>query len=113
MVRVVLTERFIHSPKRIPTTGRQYFADALVPGMKLCATDKGHLSFVLTKRYPLSPRHPTHRCLGEVGEITLDQARDKAREWLAMIKKGIDPKTEEARLRAEAARRQVNSFAAV
>jgi integrase len=57
--------------------------------------------------------HPTRRALGDVGAITLEQARQKARGWLELIGRGIDPRIEEARQRADAQRRQSNSFAAV
>jgi integrase len=43
----------------------------------------------------------------------LEQARDKARDWLALIKRGIDPAHEEERERQAALRNQRNSFAAV
>ena len=43
--------------------------------------------------------------LGEVGAVTLDAARDTAREWLAQIRKGIDPAAE-ARRRADQTRKQ-------
>jgi integrase len=68
---------------------------------------------VLVTRYPSNPVHPTRRALGEVGAITLKQARQKARGWLELIGRGIDPRVEEARQRADAQRRQLNSFAAV
>jgi integrase len=76
-------------------------------------TDRGHKSFVLVARYPFYPKNPTRRALGNARSITLDEAREKARRWLALIEKGIDPKTEVIRERAEAQRRQVNTFAAI
>jgi integrase len=48
-----------------------------------------------------------------VDVITLEKARQKAREWIELIQKGVDPKIKEARDRAAAQRRQQNSFAAV
>jgi integrase len=113
MARITLTDRFVSSDKRKPAKGRTDFADALVPGLALRVTNTGHKSFVLVARYPLNPKNPTRRALGEYGEITLDQARDKARGWLALIKKGVDPKLQEAKERAEALRKQNNTFAAV
>src|ERR1700722_3215916 len=100
MAKVTLTDRFIASPKRAPATGRKDYADALVPGLALRVTPASHKSFVLIARYPLNPKNPTRRALGDYGEITLDQAREKAREWLALIRKSIDPKTEETRQKA-------------
>jgi integrase len=68
---------------------------------------------VLVTRFPSNPKNPTRRALGEVGAITLDQARQKARAWLELTRKGIEPKVEEARQRAEGQRRQLNTFGAV
>jgi len=113
MAKVTLTDRFIKSPKRVPVTGRKDHQDALVPGLALRATAAGHKSFVLVARYPLNPKNPTRRALGDHGEITLEEARQKARGWLALIQKGVDPKIEEARQRADARRRQANTFAMV
>jgi integrase len=108
-----LTDRFVNSRKPAPDGQRHDYSDAIVPGLALRVTDRGHKSFVLITRYPSNPKNPTRRALGEVGVITLDQARQKARVWLELIKKGIDPKAEGARDRAAAQRRQVNTFAAV
>ena len=113
MGRVVLTEKYILSAKRVPAEGRVDFQDTLVPGLALRVTPKGHRSFVLIARYPIRPVNPTRRALGDYGELTLDEAREKARVWLALIQKGIDPKIEQARGRAEAARAQANTFAHV
>ena len=48
-----------------------------------------------------------------VGSLTVNAARDKARRWLDLISKEIDPKIEEERLRAEAKRRQNATFGRV
>jgi integrase len=111
MARINLSDRFIGSDKRRPQKGRLDYPDAQVPGLALRATATGHKSFVLIARYPLHPKNPTRRVL--YGAITLEQARDKARQWLALIQKGIDPKVQEARDRAAEQRKQVNTFRAV
>jgi integrase len=114
MTRTTLTDRFVRSDKRVPQKkDREDFADALVPGFGLRVTANGHRSYVLTARYPLNPKNPTRRALGDHGEITLDEARDKARQWLSLIKKGIDPKIDEARQWARATQQQSNTFGAV
>lgn len=97
----------------MPSGGRVDFHDALVPGLSLRVTAAGHRSFVLIARYPSHPKHPTRRALGDYGEITLEKARETARDWLALIRKGVDPKVEEARQRAATQRQQVNSFSYV
>src|SRR5215813_13659102 len=106
--RQILTDRFIKSRKKAPTGTRNDYPDALVPGLALRVTDRAHKSFVLITRYPSNPENPTRRSLGDVGAITLEQARQKAREWIELIGRGIDPKIEEARQRAAAQRRQLN-----
>ncbi len=113
MARSVLTDRFIDSEKRIPAKGRADYPDALVPGLSLRVTEAGHRSFVLIARYPLNPKNPTRRALGDRRKLPLEKAREKARVWLALIDKGIDPRIEEARQDAAALRRQTNTFAAV
>ena len=113
MVRQNLTDRFINSRKRAAAGQRDEYPDVIVPGLALRVTDRGHKSFVLVARYPSHPKNPTRRALGEVSAITLEEARRKARGWLDLISKGIDSKVEEARQRAQAERRQVNTFAIV
>jgi integrase len=108
-----LTDRFINSRKNASPGRRDDYPDAIVPGLALRVTDRGHKSFVLVTRYPSNPVHPTRRALGDVGAITLEEARQKARTWLELIGRGIDPRVEEARRRADAQRRQLNSFAGV
>jgi len=113
MAKKNLTDRFIQSRKAAPKGKRQDYADAIVPGLALRVTDSGHKSFVLVARYPSNPTNPTRRALGDYGAISLDQARERARGWLELIGRGVDPKVQEARERALQARRQTNSFAAV
>jgi len=113
MERKNLTDRFINSRPPASIGERDEYADAIVPGLYLRVTDRGHKSYALVARYPLNPKHPTRRALGDCGAITLADARDKARGWLQLIGKGIDPKVEEERQRAAQVRRQANSFAAV
>jgi integrase len=93
----------------------------VVPGLAVRVTDKGSKSYVLIARYPGSEKNrPTRRALGDVGALTLASARDKAREWLRLLKTGVDPKDiEEAQRKAEAEKRlaseraKQNTFAAV
>ncbi|WP_288037491.1 site-specific integrase [Acidiphilium sp.] len=113
MPKITLSDRFINSPKRVPKAGRADYPDALVPGLALRVSENGHRSFVLIARYPMNPKNPTRRALGDYGELTLEQARDRAREWLALIRKGTDPRVAEARRRADEIRSQVNTFGTV
>jgi integrase len=109
-----LTVRKIESRKLKAQRGkREDHRDAIVPGLALRVTETGHKSFVLVARYPAKPKNPTRRSLGDVGKISLDEAREKARRWLALIEKGTDPKVEEARQKAAQQRKQITTFAAV
>lgn len=113
MAKKTLTDRFIRSRKAAPAGRRVEFHDSIVPGLALRVTDRGHKSFVLIARFPIRPTNPTRRALGDYGAITLDEAREKARGWLKLIERGVDPKIENARQRVLERRRQTNTFAAV
>ena len=113
MARVSLNDRFVSSDRRVPERGRVDYPDAIVPGLALRVSSNGHKSYVLIARFPLHPKNPTRRIIAEAGKITLEQARRLAREWQEMIIRGVDPKTEETRTRAQARRQQVNTFGMV
>ena len=83
-----------------------------VRGLVIRVTDKGHKSFVLIARYPgkvsqgektAGKTYPERRALGSYPEMSLAEAREKARAWRALIAKGLDPSEEESRQRAAAA----------
>jgi integrase len=102
-MRVNLTERRITALCPDPAGRRRpELRDAVVPGLIVRIAAKRKV-FALHARFP-GAGHPTRRVLGEVGAVTLDAARDTAREWLAQIRKGIDP-VAEARRRADDERR--------
>jgi integrase len=52
------------------------------------------------------------RALGEVGALTLAEAREKARGWLALISRGLDPRDEERRTREQVDARRAATFEA-
>jgi integrase len=85
-----LTDRAILHLKASPLGKRRIVWDAIVPGLGLRITDRGVKSFVLVVRYPGST-NPTPRRLGVYGAITLEAARAKARDWIALIADGTDP----------------------
>jgi hypothetical protein len=110
--RRALTDRTINALKPAKAGQRYDVRDGIVPGLAVRVTDKGQRTFVLTARYPGSD-NPTRRAIGDVGAITLADAREKAREWLRLLKTGVDPKDiEEAQREAEAERRLVTERAA-
>ena len=86
--------------------------DKGIPGFGVRVSDTGRKTFVLSTRYP-GFDHPTRRALGAYGAVTLEKARQKARDWLELIKVGKDPEIEEERLRAAEQRKRENSFRAI
>jgi len=87
--------------------------DSQVRGFGIRIMPTGVKTFILRRRYPGSAQ-PARRSLGSYGEMSLAEAREKAAEWNALVKKGIDPGAEEARQRkatVEAERnRKLNTF---
>ena len=79
--------------------------DKVTPGLVVRVTPKGTRSFMLKARFGGS-KNPTRRLLGTydphalpeatAGAITLETARRKARQWMAVVKTGRDPAKEEA-----------------
>ena len=114
MAKRVLNDRIIQAQKRKPVAPgkRREIWDALVPGMGLRTTDKGAVSFVLATRFP-GAKNPARRTLGAYGKLTLEQARDKARHWLDLVHRGIDPQVEEERERVAERRKAATTFGAV
>jgi hypothetical protein len=98
-----LTDRGIRALSAAPKGKRRIVWDAIVPGLGIRITDKSAKSYVLVVRYPGSP-HPTPRSLGTYGTLTLEAARTKARDWIALIAKGIDPEDHAEARRAETLR---------
>src|SRR5215813_5871360 len=99
MATRTLTDRTIKALKRARPGARHEVWDGVggVPGLGIRVTDKGAKSFVLATRYPGS-NNPARRTLGAYGALTLEQARTKARKWLELVERGIDPAEEEERL---------------
>jgi hypothetical protein len=110
MPRKILTDRMIKALKPAMPGARSEHRDAIVPGLAVRVTDRAHKSFVLLARYPGSP-NPTRRSLGKYGAITLEEVRDKARDWLQLIQAGRDPAIVEEEKRQAAERVEANTFA--
>jgi integrase len=112
MTKRALTDRSLRALKPAPE-GKLYDVwDAVVPGLGCRVSDSGRRTFVLVTRYPGS-RNPTRRALGEYGELTLEKARAKARDWLELIRAGSDPRDQEERQRLTEQRKRANTFAAL
>lgn len=100
MARINLTEARIKA-----LTGGD-LRDAMVPGLIVRAGAGARRKvYALHTRFP-GARNPTRRLIAEVGAVTLDDARDTARDWLELIRQGVDP-AREAQRRADTVRRAV------
>ncbi|SFK22009.1 site-specific integrase [Methylocapsa palsarum] len=115
MAKKELTDRFLKSIKPAKPGKRVIHMDTREPQLGVRVTEKSTPanvgSFVLVARFPSSP-NPTARRIGDYPDMSLSEAREKAREWRALISKGIDPKTAaEAAKRAEE-RKRLDTFGA-
>ncbi|HUK09399.1 MAG TPA: tyrosine-type recombinase/integrase [Stellaceae bacterium] len=106
--RLELTDKFINSKRCVPGCYR----DSLMTKLILRVLSSGRRSFMMIEKWPGTSSYGD-RVLGVYGEISLADARDKARHWRQLLQKGIDPEVQEAREFAEVQRQQANTWAAV
>src|SRR5262245_11184269 len=116
MSRQSLTDRKLKSlkpdRKREDKLGHFDTWDTDVHGLGVRTSKTGRRTFVLMARYPDSS-NPTRRRLGTYPELTLAEAREKAKGWKQLIEKGIDPEIAEEEERQAELRRRAHTFAAV
>jgi integrase len=92
--------------------------DSITPGfgVRVMGTPERPVrTFILRMRFPGS-KNPTRARLGsydETDRLSLEAARDKARDWLSAIRKGRDPRIEEERQRHAEIQKLNTTFAAV
>jgi integrase len=110
--RFVLTPKFIASRKPAVAGTRDYYWDALVPSLGVVVTARGTKSFIVYRRWPGS-RAPARRTLGNANKLPLSAARKRAREWLELVARGIDPKAQAREAALAAQRQRQTTFAAV
>jgi integrase len=93
MATTKLTKRFVDDTQQ--EAKDSYHWDTDVPGLGLKVTPKGRKVFLLQYRRPGGrTKNTTKFTLGQYGIITVAQARDMARRYLADIVNGIDPAAE-------------------
>jgi integrase len=107
-----LNDRTLKALKGAPEGKTFDYWDKSFPGFAVRVSETGRKTFVLAARYPGSTA-PARRKVGVYGPITLADARQKARDWLKLIEKGIDPQLEEDKQRLREQTRRKNTFAAV
>ncbi len=111
-IKLVLTDKRVRSLKPVAKGERVYAQDKILPDLKVCITHRGPQSFGMGLRWG-GRKHPAWRSLGSVWRMTTDEAREKARLWLDLHRKGIDPKREEERRLRERREKEANTFGAV
>jgi integrase len=81
-----------------------------VQGLKLRVSPTGKKSWVLYARRP-GAKNPSRFALGDYGDMSLTEARDKARKWKQKMRDGIDPVAEKQKANVAARERIANNFA--
>jgi integrase len=90
IMRRRLTKQFISTAR--PQDREAIHWDTEVPGLGLRITAGGSKSFILKTRIGGGRAAPIRKpTLGKLGDLTLDQARTKARDWRALAANGVDP----------------------
>jgi integrase len=107
-----LNDRVLRSLKPAAAGKVDDYWDKGFPGFGVRVSERGRKTFVLMARYPGST-NPTRRALGVYDALSLADAREKARGWLKLIDKNIDPAEEEKRQRLVEDKKRRNTFAAV
>jgi len=110
--RVNLTPTKVIGLKPAPAGQRYQIMDALVPGFGVRVTDSGSRTFILRTRFPGS-ENPSRREIGKVGDISLSDAREKARRWKDLVRQGVDPAYQEELERQKTIRAKALTFDAV
>ncbi|MCX5565791.1 tyrosine-type recombinase/integrase [Alcaligenes phenolicus] len=87
MAKIKLTKSAVDTAV---VTGKDYeLRDTIVPGFLCKVTAHGRKVFMLQYRTNLGERRKPR--IGQFGELTVEQARSIAQDWLADVRKGNDP----------------------
>ena len=73
----------------VPRSKDYEIRDTIVPGFLLKVTPAGRKVFMVAYRAANGQRRKP--AIGRFGEITVEQARAIARDWLAEVRRGVDP----------------------
>ena len=87
MPSIKLTKNVVDTAK--PAARDYEIRDTIVPGFMCKITPAGRKTFMLSYRTPTGERRKP--ALGTYGQITVDQARKLAQDFLASVRGGGDP----------------------
>jgi len=90
MPSIKLTKSVVDTAR--PTARDYEIRDTIVPGFLCKVTPAGRKTFMLSYRTPTGERRKP--ALGTYGQLTVDQARKLAQDFLASIRGGADPSQE-------------------
>jgi integrase len=92
-----ITKQFVDKVS-LPEAGQTFHRDSILKGFAVRVTAGGSRAFILEKRIDGKVKRIT---LGRYPEITVEQARNKAQEYLGEIATGTNPITKRQRQRIE------------
>jgi len=95
MAKIKLTKSAVDAAQ--PSAQPIELRDTLVPGFLCKITPAGRKVFMLQYRTNAGERRKP--ALGQYGELTFEQARSLAQEWLAQVRRGGDPAADKAEAR--------------
>ena len=95
MAKIKLTKSAVDAAQ--PQAQAIELRDTLVPGFLCKITPVGRKVFMLQYRTNAGERRKP--ALGLFGELTVEQARSLAQEWLAQVRRGGDPAADKAEAR--------------
>ncbi|WP_033874085.1 Arm DNA-binding domain-containing protein, partial [Pseudomonas aeruginosa] len=87
MAKIKLTKTAVEAAQ--PQAKDVELRDTVVPGFLCKITPTGRRVFML--QYRTNSGQPRKPSLGLYGELTVEQARVKAQDWLAEVRRGGDP----------------------
>jgi integrase len=100
-----LTDKVVN--RKPPAAGHVELFDTVTPGLALRINAKGRRSYFVMPR--VSGKQIKYK-LGTTDQLTLAEAREKARDVFRNAARGVHPKEAERRARREAERNQKNTF---
>jgi hypothetical protein len=95
-----LTERFLAALSVAKDRKDRLVFDTVSPGLGVRLTAKGTRTFIVQWTDPVTKRK-VREPLGFWGSLSIDQAREAAKVRLGQVAKGINPRAERLRLKAE------------
>lgn len=95
MAKIKLTKTAVDAT--MPAAKEYELRDTIVPGFLLKVTPAGRKIFMVQYRTNAGERRKP--AIGRFGELTVEQARSIAQDWLADVRKGKDPTAEKAAAR--------------